>query len=406
MQRRRPHSQKSSVKRRLLSAENLEARQLLAFDLTMLGGLEGAMPRIADLRLSGDADISALVSRFQGSGLSPQGLSFGALREQVSSLLVNRLQGSVETTPEQSEAETISDTAVADEGASAVSSPNVDSESTENSEIALMADEELSVDVAIPAVEASDETRPRDSIVRNEDGTIDREATRESLRAQAADSNIAEQFREQLTERFDGDVPENLQEIASRLRDGDRPARSGELRERLEARIADSDLDPSELIVRNDDGTIDREATRESLRAQATDSDIAEQLREDLTERFDGEVTERIQVRFGTDGEDRVIGAVGRQDVNRDGVVTPLDALSVINVLNGMPTSDPMSYDVNGDETVTSLDALMVINQLNSTSETETPSRRSAVVDQLFASDSDDDDRRRFGFGARTRLFG
>lgn len=67
-------------------------------------------------------------------------------------------------------------------------------------------------------------------------------------------------------------------------------------------------------------------------------------------------------------------------DVNGDGYVTALDALSVINYLNGNPSSSesirveagstildqgPM-LNVNGDEAITALDALVVINHLNS----------------------------------------
>ena len=61
------------------------------------------------------------------------------------------------------------------------------------------------------------------------------------------------------------------------------------------------------------------------------------------------------------------------EDTNNDGVVSPGDALRVINSLNaagegGSP--QPFSTDVDGDGVVTPRDALLVINRLNSGSET------------------------------------
>ena len=62
-------------------------------------------------------------------------------------------------------------------------------------------------------------------------------------------------------------------------------------------------------------------------------------------------------------------------DVNDDGVVTPLDALAVINAINsggarrldGPPPQGEYNYiDVNGDWALTPLDVLIVINYLNS----------------------------------------
>jgi hypothetical protein len=61
-------------------------------------------------------------------------------------------------------------------------------------------------------------------------------------------------------------------------------------------------------------------------------------------------------------------------DVNRDGHVTPLDVLAVINFLNRQasaslaadaPVFPPPSYDTNGDGSVSPLDALSLINRLN-----------------------------------------
>lgn len=60
-------------------------------------------------------------------------------------------------------------------------------------------------------------------------------------------------------------------------------------------------------------------------------------------------------------------------DVSRDAVVSPLDALLVINFLNSGQGSSNVSagegsgyyFDVNGDNVVSPIDALLVINQLN-----------------------------------------
>ncbi|MCA9169979.1 MAG: hypothetical protein KDB23_20025, partial [Planctomycetales bacterium] len=51
-------------------------------------------------------------------------------------------------------------------------------------------------------------------------------------------------------------------------------------------------------------------------------------------------------------------------DVNHDGLVSPLDALLVINALNAASSSDN-SLDTNGDGMITAIDALLVINRLN-----------------------------------------
>jgi len=72
-----------------------------------------------------------------------------------------------------------------------------------------------------------------------------------------------------------------------------------------------------------------------------------------------------------------------RLDVNADGVVTPIDALMVINQLNdtgAMALSDShleraplVPYiDTNGDNYVTPIDALIIINHLNSGTEAKT----------------------------------
>jgi Dockerin type I domain len=58
-------------------------------------------------------------------------------------------------------------------------------------------------------------------------------------------------------------------------------------------------------------------------------------------------------------------------DVNADGVISPLDALLVINYLNTALRLPPPEFqkpylDVSGDDAISPLDALLVINHLNS----------------------------------------
>ena len=68
-----------------------------------------------------------------------------------------------------------------------------------------------------------------------------------------------------------------------------------------------------------------------------------------------------------------------RTDVSGDTLVTPLDALLVINYLNtkrglGLPEARPAGghfLDVNGDSLCSPLDALLVINELNSSGRAE-----------------------------------
>jgi len=69
------------------------------------------------------------------------------------------------------------------------------------------------------------------------------------------------------------------------------------------------------------------------------------------------------------------VAAPDPMDVSGDSAVTPLDALMVINALNGVSNGATMlasagsgSIDVNGDGFVTPLDALLIINRLNGAS--------------------------------------
>lgn len=104
---------------------------------------------------------------------------------------------------------------------------------------------------------------------------------------------------------------------------------------------------------------------------------------------FDFESTQKTRILFSVqdraleevgldiqvfDDESPWYNAVDPLDVNRDQVVTPLDALLVINYLNTMgsrPTSDlptpgePMFVDTSNDQHLSAIDALLVINELN-----------------------------------------
>ena len=68
-------------------------------------------------------------------------------------------------------------------------------------------------------------------------------------------------------------------------------------------------------------------------------------------------------------------GSVDPLDVNKDGMVTPLDALLIINMLNAgesdVRVASANGLDINSDGFVTPLDALTVINQLNQAAEAE-----------------------------------
>jgi hypothetical protein len=62
------------------------------------------------------------------------------------------------------------------------------------------------------------------------------------------------------------------------------------------------------------------------------------------------------------------VQAAGALDVNQDGIVSPLDALFVINLLN-ISAADRASAgqeaDVSGDHLISPVDVLMIINYLN-----------------------------------------
>ena len=90
------------------------------------------------------------------------------------------------------------------------------------------------------------------------------------------------------------------------------------------------------------------------------------------------------QIRFGSDtlnitssgnlGGGEFTNRSNQYDVNNDGFVSPIDALIVINHLNGGSRTaggegenDKYFIDVNGDSQLSPIDALLVINRLNST---------------------------------------
>ena len=82
-------------------------------------------------------------------------------------------------------------------------------------------------------------------------------------------------------------------------------------------------------------------------------------------------------------------------DVNRDGRVSALDALAIINQINRMLANDSESvagsvdqalsdYDANGDGKISALDALLVINHISATNQ-EAESTVDSVIPSLEA---------------------
>jgi protocatechuate 3,4-dioxygenase beta subunit len=70
---------------------------------------------------------------------------------------------------------------------------------------------------------------------------------------------------------------------------------------------------------------------------------------------------------------DLVLGAADELtlDVSGDGLITPLDALLIVNRLNQPTIGSDLPFDVNRDGSLSPLDALLVINQLNESRESE-----------------------------------
>ncbi len=72
--------------------------------------------------------------------------------------------------------------------------------------------------------------------------------------------------------------------------------------------------------------------------------------------------------------------SVTRVDCNRDGNVTALDALLVINALNQNSQNFDASLDVNQDKSITALDALLIINHINKALDEANASVKSSVT--------------------------
>ncbi len=92
----------------------------------------------------------------------------------------------------------------------------------------------------------------------------------------------------------------------------------------------------------------------------------------------------QVTISGGAPGQNAFI----RQDVNNDGVVSPIDALLVINQVNrdtsseGEQSSNGNRFytDVNGDNKTTALDALLVINYLKSSSGSQASGEQIALL--------------------------
>jgi hypothetical protein len=94
----------------------------------------------------------------------------------------------------------------------------------------------------------------------------------------------------------------------------------------------------------------------------------------------------------GASGEAAIAngGSARLLDVNADGLVTPLDAVLVINQLNASGKIDPaiglqatFFGDVTGDMSVTPLDALLIINELNSQASSPTSAILDSTIDDI-----------------------
>ncbi|MEZ6137405.1 MAG: choice-of-anchor Q domain-containing protein [Pirellulaceae bacterium] len=87
---------------------------------------------------------------------------------------------------------------------------------------------------------------------------------------------------------------------------------------------------------------------------------------------------------------------LSRADVNRDGMVSPVDALLVVNRLNsrleGESNPESLAEDVSGDGIVSAVDALLVINILNTAGEHAAvqPSSSSQAARELAISQATD----------------
>ena len=151
-------------------------------------------------------------------------------------------------------------------------------------------------------------------------------------------------------------------------------------------------IDDIGLWVKDRQGTLPRDAAeyffwvsdrRDANPANVFDAYSPDPLGNDLFAQFGDELALPIFGNFDppVDSSTQEANLLQRQpnplDINGDGIVSALDALLAINVLNtypSIPANSPVrafytigevKADTNGDRTVTAIDALLVINELN-----------------------------------------
>ncbi|XZE56109.1 dockerin type I domain-containing protein [Planctomycetaceae bacterium SH139] len=430
---------------RRLGTEFLESRQLMAADLGISPDIRSAM--LLRIQSSG-VDVSAVVSQIRSSGMSTQQLM--AMRQQIAgnpvaqAAIQQRLQETfVQTDPStDSVANEVPATepmalmptpSTADASEPVTTEPSQQDDSPSETSLLETVRERVETRVGnrfdgeIPerlqervaerresgidgrqggplnrlrAVADRVEVDPSEFVVRDEDGSIDREATRANVRERVENSEVANSIRDRVSERFDGEIPERLQERVAERRESGIDGRPGGPLNRLRA-IADRvEVDPSEFVVRDEDGSIDREATRANVRERVENSELANNIRDRVSERFDGEIPVWLQESLSPNTAQPTLGAplvssLGRQDVNRDGAFSAVDALLVINAINDPDKGYDELVDVNLDGQVTAIDALQVINSMNRRSAPPpaiVAPMGAAAIDDVFARGLDDVD--------------
>lgn len=97
-------------------------------------------------------------------------------------------------------------------------------------------------------------------------------------------------------------------------------------------------------------------------------------------------VSDDVQLNVGS-GSSPLFNSVSPTDVNGDGVTSPLDALLVVNELNGGFVAGKVYHDVNDDGVTSPIDALLVVNYLNSIRSNSSSSLgvANAATEQVFA---------------------
>ena len=83
--------------------------------------------------------------------------------------------------------------------------------------------------------------------------------------------------------------------------------------------------------------------------------------------------------------EGEELQSVDSRDVNRDGRVTALDALLVLNQLSRSGGISDVAFDTNQDDTVSAVDVLNIINHIGRSSDAEAEQPIEADRDELFA---------------------